>query len=129
MYEPEETGVKSQAPIQEQWQWRAEGAASASKPIAAQNSPEITSASRPLTPAAPQASSVKPLQVWIIIALLALILIVNSIGLVLQVMPTGARGGGANFIPDQSFQGGQPQDLNQDEQSQSFGRPDSNTIS
>jgi hypothetical protein len=82
MYEPKETGVGSQKQIPEQGQGRN-----------------------------PQTSPVKPLHAWIIIALLALTLIVNSIGLVLQVMPVNARAGGANFIPDQSFQSGQPQSL------------------
>jgi hypothetical protein len=58
-----------------------------------------------------QASPVKSLHVWIVIVLLALILVVSSVGLVLQIMPTSVRGGGANFIPDQSFQGGQPQNI------------------
>jgi hypothetical protein len=65
--------------------------------------------------AAPQAGGVRALHAWIIIALLALILAVSSVGLALQSMPMsmgGIRdGGGANFVPNQSFPGGQSQDF------------------
>jgi hypothetical protein len=45
---------------------------------------------------------IRPLQVWIIIALLALILATSAVSLVLQVVPTGMQGG-ADFVPNQSF--------------------------
>jgi hypothetical protein len=63
--------------------------------------------------APPQAGGVRALHAWIVIILLALTLVVSSVGLVLQVMPVGMRGGanGANFVPNQSFPGGQSQDF------------------
>ncbi|MDR1184472.1 MAG: hypothetical protein LBK67_06715 [Coriobacteriales bacterium] len=91
MYEPEETSVESPQRILEQEQGRRS-----------------------------QAPAVRPLHIWIVIVLLVLILVVNSVGLVLQSMPISTRGGGANFIPDQSFQGGQSQD---------FERPDTGVTS
>jgi hypothetical protein len=115
MYEQEETGIGSQA------SWQDQGPGQASESVTTQSFPDVTSASHPLIPRAPQLTPVvKSLHVWIVIVLLALILVVSSVGLVLQIMPTSMRGGGASFIPDQSFQGGQPQN---------FERPDTGVTS
>jgi hypothetical protein len=106
MYEQEEASIGSQA------SWQEQKREPASESVATQSFSDATSASHPPIPRTPQpASVVKSLHVWIVIVLLALILVVNSVGLVLQVMPTSMRGGGASFIPDQSFQGGQPQNF------------------
>jgi hypothetical protein len=50
----------------------------------------------------PSRPQIRPLHVWIIIALLALILATSAVGLVVQLVPTGMQGG-ANFVPNQSF--------------------------
>jgi hypothetical protein len=82
-------------------------------PTAGQFAPTPTPA--PASPAygpkTPPGPTVRPLQVWIIIALLTLILIVNAAALVMQALPMSSRGaGGANFVPNQSFPGTQSQD-------------------
>jgi hypothetical protein len=117
MYKQEETGAGSQTQGQTAVGTAAKVAAEAvvdgriaGAPAVAQGASDIAPAAHPLMSKVPQAPLIKPLHVWIIIILLALILVVSSVGLVFQVMPTNMRaGGGANFIPDQSFQGGQSQ--------------------
>jgi hypothetical protein len=55
-------------------------------------------------------SQIKLLHIWAIIVLLALILAVSVAGLVMQALPTSPRTG-ANFVPNQSFPGGEEQDI------------------
>jgi hypothetical protein len=131
MYKQEETDAGSQAQERTQGQVAVGTAAKvaaeavvdgriAGEPAAARGTSDIASAAHPFMLKGSQGPLIKPLHMWIIIVLLALILVVSSVGLVFQVMPTNIRGGGANFIPDQSFQGGQ---------SQGFERPENTDAS
>ncbi|MDR1358571.1 MAG: hypothetical protein LBJ48_04375 [Coriobacteriales bacterium] len=112
MHEEEKTGIKSQT--QDKASRQAEE--QVGKSAVGQSSPEIAAALQRTALRGSQASQLKPLHAWIVIVLLTLLLIVNSIGLVLQVLPTSMPGGSINFVPNENFQGGLSQD---------FERPDS----